>query len=400
MPNEKFEIWIFSGEASGDIYGARLAEELRSLAGERCCEVEISGMGGPAMKRAGVDILADSTDLGVVGFIEVFKHIFTFIRIFRMLVGMAGRRRPDAIVLIDYPGFNLRFASCMFRRRIPVIWYVSPQVWSWHKSRIGKLARFCRKMLVIFPFEPEVYAGSALETEFVGHPLVDIVQERRDSAVQRDPHTFLLLPGSRAMEVNRLLNSMLETATVLHRKHPELQFVASVPREKIFKRCQELYLRFRQARPDVPEVRITQGDTPYWLQRAGTGLAASGTVTVEAAIAGLPLVVAYRLNWVTLVVAGILVRLYRGFFTMVNIIADREVFEEFLQWRVNARELSAAVERIMPGGARRLEVEKEMRRVVDSLSGGSEGASRKAAIACLDFVQTQAGTDRCRQPRI
>ncbi len=400
MPDSKHKIWIFSGEASGDIYGARLAEELNYLAGEQHCEVEISGMGGPAMKKAGVNILADSTDLGVVGFVEVFKHIFTFIKIFRMLVRRARKQRPDAVVLIDYPGFNLRFAACMFRRCIPVIWYVSPQVWSWHKSRIGTLAKYCRKMLVIFPFESEVYAGSGLETEFVGHPLVDIVRERSDPAIQRDPQTFLLLPGSRAMEVNRLLNSMLETATVLHVKHPELKFVISVPREKIFKRCQALYTRFKQSNPDVPEVQITQGDTPYWLQRAGTGLAASGTVTVEAAIAGLPLVVAYRLNWVTLVVAGILVRLYRGFFTMANIIANREIFEEFLQWRVNARELTAAVERILPGGGRRREVENEMQRVVDLLSGGSEGACRKAAITCLDFVRSQSSTADPAQPRI
>jgi lipid-A-disaccharide synthase len=385
--NDKAKIWIFAGETSGDLYGARLANELRDLGSKAGREVEVAGMGGPEMKKAGVNILVDSTELGVVGLIEVFRHIFTFINIFRFLVNKAKEEKPDAIILIDYPGFNLRFAAQMFRHKIPVIWYISPHVWTWGKKRIPKLAKFCRKMLVIFPFEPEVYAGTGLDTEFVGHPLVDIVQGRRDSSIERDPNTLLLLPGSRAMEVNRLLYPMLETAAVLKKQHPELKFVISVPREKIFKLCSGIIDKFRKKNPDAPEIKIVCGDTAYWQQKAGTGLAASGTVTVESAIAGLPLVVAYKLNFITLLVASMVVRLYRGFFTMVNIIANKPVFEEFLQWHVNAKELSAAVERILPGGERRKQVEQEMQEVVDSISGGSEGACRKAAHTCLDFVE-------------
>ena len=380
--------WIFAGEASGDIYGARLAEELRTLAAASGRQVEISGMGGPMMKQAGINILIDSSELGVVGLIEVLKHIFKFIRIFFFLVNKAKAEKPDAIILIDYPGFNLRFAAAMYKHKIPVIWYISPHVWTWGKKRIPKLAKFCRKMLVIFPFEPEVYAGTGLDTVFVGHPLVDIVAMRRDPSIERDPDTVLLLPGSRGMEISRLLQPMLGTALLLSRKHPNLKFVISTPREKILDHCREILEKFTAAHASekMPEIKLVCGDTAYWQQRAATGLAASGTVTVESAIAGLPLVVAYKLNFLTLVVAGMLVRLYRGFFTMVNIIADKEVFEEYLQWKASPENLAAAVERILPDGERRHEVEDEMKEVVRMLSGGSEGACRKAALSCFDFV--------------
>lgn len=388
---EPIKYWIFAGEASGDIYGARVAEELRTLAAASGRQVEISGMGGPMMKQAGINILVDSSELGVVGLIEVLKHIFKFISIFFFLIKKAETERPDAIILIDYPGFNLRFAAAMYKRKIPVIWYISPHVWTWGKKRIPKLAKFCRKMLVIFPFETEVYAGSGLDTAFVGHPLVDIVATRRDPAIERDPDTVLLLPGSRGMEISRLLRPMLETALLLHQKHPDLKFVISTPREKILKHCRELMQEFYKAHANekMPNIELVCGDTAYWQQKAGTGLAASGTVTVESAIAGLPLVVAYKLNWLTLVVAGILVRLYRGFFTMVNIIADKQVFEEYLQWKASPKNLAAAVERILPGGERRKEVEEDMRNVVNMISGGSEGACRKAALSCFDFVITE-----------
>ncbi len=384
--------WIFAGEASGDIYGARLAEELRSLAAASGRQVKISGMGGPMMKQAGINILVDSSELGVVGLIEVLKHIFKFISIFFFLIKKAEAERPDAIILIDYPGFNLRFAAAMYRRKIPVIWYISPHVWTWGKKRIPKLARFCRKMLVIFPFEPEVYAGTGLDTVFVGHPLVDIVALRHDQSIERDPDTVLLLPGSRGMEISRLLQPMLETALLLSRKHPNLKFVISTPREKILNHCNEILEKFASAhvREKLPEIKLVCGDTAYWQQKAGTGLAASGTVTVESAIAGLPLVVAYKLNFLTLLVAGMLVRLYRGFFTMVNIIADKQIFEEYLQWKASPGNLAAAVERILPGGERRQEVEEQMKDVVRMLSGGSEGACRKAALECFSFVMEES----------
>jgi len=371
------KIWIMAGEASGDIYGGALAQDLQKLAAARGTAVEIGGMGGPAMQKAGVKRTVDSTELGVVGFLEILKHIFTFIGIFRKLVRTLKAERPDAVILIDYPTFNMLFAKQARKLGIPVIWYVSPHVWVWGKRRIPKLAKLCCKMMVIFPFEPEVYAGSGLDTEFVGHPLLDMVDARRDDSIVRDDKLVALLPGSRSGEIDRLLEPMLATAAELHKKHPELKFVITTPREKVALHCQDIMKKFRKKHPELPEIPVEVGKTAYYQQAAGTGLAASGTVTVESAIAGLPLAVVYRVNWLSLMIAAVLVKLYRNSFVMPNIIANKKVYEEFLQHQVVPKNLVPAMERILPGGAERQRVITDMQEV--RLLLGDDGAARKAA---------------------
>ena len=375
-------IWILSGEASGDMYGAKLAEELRLIAAAKGEEIHIAGMGGPKMIAAGIDIRVDSTELGVIGFVEILKHIFTFINIFFKLVKQAKTERPDRVVLIDYPGFNLLFALVMYCNEIPVIWYVCPHLWVWGKWRLPVLAKICSKMLVIFPFEVEVFAETPLKADFVGHPLVDIVEGRRDPSLVRDPNAFLLLPGSRTMEIERLLPTMLEAVYQLSQKHPQLRFYLSTPRERITNLCLKTISEYREKQPDLPMISISTRDTGVWQQKAGTGLAASGTVTVESAIAGLPLVVGYRTNWLSIIIAILLqVKLFRGFFTMTNIIANKVVYEEFLQHRFKVENIVPAVERILPDGERRLEVEAEMAEVRQMLSAQSGSAARQAALA-------------------
>ena len=379
-------IWIISGESSGDIYGADLARELRRIAAANGEDLVLSGMGGARMIDAGVDVIVDSTELGVMGVFEVSKLIFTFIRIYFQLLEAAKRERPDVVVLIDYPGFNLRFAKALHRLKIPVVWYVSPQVWVWNKRRKPILAKVCSKMMVIFPFEVEVYADTKLDTEFVGHPLIDIVKARTDPAIKRDGDTVLLLPGSRKMEIERLLPPILESVAELGKKHPELKFHLAAPRDKIAAMCRTMLEKFRRRRPGMPEVEISVGDTGYWLQRAGSGIASSGTVTVEAAIAGLPLVIGYKLNFFTLLLASVLVKLYRGFFTMTNIIANREVYQEFLQWSFAPKNIVPALEAILPGGSRRAEVEAGMTEVREALSARSGNAAHQAALGCWEVA--------------
>ena len=381
------KIWIISGEESGDIYGAKLARELQTIAAANGEELKLSGMGGARMIAAGVDVLVDATELGVIGLFEISSKIFTFIKIYFQLVKAAKEERPDAVVMIDYPGLNLRLAKAFYKAKIPVVWYVSPQVWVWNKKRKPVLARVCSKMMVIFPFEVDVYADTKLPTEFVGHPLIDIVRERTDPSVVRDNDTLLLLPGSRKMEIDRLLPSMLDTVAELGKKHPNLKFHISSPRERIAGLCRKRLEKYRRKYPDSPEVTLSVGDTGYWLQRAGTGLAASGTVTVEAAIAGLPLVAGYRLHSLTLLLAAGLVKLYRGFFVMPNIIAGREIFQEFFQWRFAPKYLVPALEAILPGGSRRAEVEAGMDEVRNALSAKSGNAARQAALCCWEVAE-------------
>ena len=391
-------IWILAGEASGDIYGARLAEELRQIAKEKNEEVSFTGMGGPRMIASGIPVKVDSTELGVVGIFEVTKMLFTFIGIYLKLVREAKKDRPDAVILIDYPGFNLLFALAMWKNNIKVVWYVCPHLWVWAKWRLPVLAKICSKMLVIFPFEVEVFEPTPLRAEFVGHPLIEIVSERMDPAIRRDPTKFLLLPGSRTHEVKSLLPTMLETIRCLAVEHPELSYHLSAPREKIAVLCREIYEKFRKKHADVPALSITVGDTAQWQQRAGTGIAASGTVTVESAISGLPLVVGYRMGWATVLVALVLVRLYRGFFTMVNIIAYKEVFPEFFQHRFSVKNLLPAVKAFLPGGSRRQQVESEMEEVKRLLSPQSSSAARQAALACWDAAEKTTTASGENQP--
>lgn len=379
------EIWIVAGEASGDLYGARIAAELK----RRRSDVVICGMGGVEMRKAGVELLVDSSELGVIGLVEVLENLLKFIRILLYLIREAEKRRPLEVILIDYPGFNLRFAKAMWKAGIPVVWYISPQVWVWRHGNIRKLAKYCRKLLVIFPFEPEVYNGSGLDVEFVGHPLVDIVRGRADATIERDPNTILLLPGSRKKEIEYLLEPFLRTAVLLKSRHPAFQFVIVSPRERILQMVKEGLEKFRKANPGtlLPPIQLTRGKAAFWMQRCAAGLAASGTVTVECATAGIPLVVAYKLNKLTFLLARIIIgKLFRGFFTMPNIILNRCVFEEFLQHQVIPEDLADALERILPGGERHDQVSADMQEMVEQLSGGANGAIGKAAASALAVI--------------
>ena len=290
-------IWIMAGESSGDLYGSRIAREIRRIRPDAV----IQGMGGVKMKEAGVDILVDSSELGVIGLIEVLENIFKFIRIMLYFVREAKRRRPDVVLMVDYPGFNIRFAKRLWKMGIPVVWYISPQVWVWRKSNIPRYATYCKKLIVIFPFEPEVWKGSGLDTEFGGHPLMEVVKERTDPSIRRDPDRILILPGSRKSETSRLVEPFIETAAILKKRHPQLKFAIAAPRKRTYEDILMRIEKFKKQHPDIecPEFDISVGSTARWMQEASAGLAASGTVTVEAAIADLPLVVAYKLNPVT-----------------------------------------------------------------------------------------------------
>ena len=385
MSQEKPLIWIMSGESSGDLYGARIAREVM----KQCPAATIRGMGGHRMREAGVDLFVDSSELGVVGLVEVLAKIGTFIRIFFDCVRRAKTERPDVVMVIDNPGFNIRLAKQLWKLGIPVVWFVSPQVWVWRKSNIPRIAKYCRKLIVIFPFEEEVWAGSGLETHFGGHPLIEIIRERTDPTLKRDPNHILILPGSRGSETSRLLEPFLKTVLILHKRHPELYFTISLPREKTYRDVQASLDDFMRKHPDMTDVKIEVkcGDTPRAVQVCTAGLAASGTVTVECAIAGLPLVVAYRLNYITFILAILIIRkLFRNAFTMVDIILNRKSFEEFLQFQVRPAVLADAMERILPGGSRRAEVERDMAELRQMLEVGSQNATANAARYLLSTI--------------
>ena len=374
-------IWIIAGEASGDLYGAELAKE---LAGQRP-GIEIAGMGGAAMKAAGVRIIVDSTELGIVGIAEVFKKIPFFVKLLGRMAKQAEEERPDTVVLIDYPGFNIRLAERLHKAGIHVVYYISPQVWAWKKGRIPKIASNVDRMLCIFPFEPKVYDGTGLDAEFVGHPLLEILKPYRERADEsRDDKLVLLLPGSRSTELKALVGPLVSTATLLLEKEPSLRFAMPLPRDRTKTLAESLINGLNVPKNTLDAIEISVGNTRELMTRAACGIAASGTVTVEAAILGLPLVVTYKVNWLSYQLAKRLVKL--PYITIANLVTEKCVDEELLQYDAVPAKLAPALSRILPGGDRREEVLEGIQECVRRL-GGESAVSRKVAQKVLEIAE-------------
>ena len=377
-------LWIVSGEASGDMYGAALARELLA----RRPGLKLRGMGGHAMKEAGVDIFVDSTELGIVGIAEVLKSIFFFIRLMKDMARRAEEERPDAVVLIDYPGFNLRLAERLHRIGIPVIYYISPQVWAWKKGRIRTIVKCVRRLLCIFPFEPDVYEGTGLDVRFIGHPLLEILSDLRHSETERDENLILLLPGSRANELKSLMLTFAETAALIKERHPQMRFAIPLPREKTKALAEELLKDGGLDEKLLQSMEISVGNTRQLMKKAVAGVAASGTVTVEAVMLGLPLVVSYKVNWFSYQLAKALVKLPS--ITIANLVTGRTVYEEQLQYDAVPEKLAHSLEEILPGGSRRQQCLQDMAKCVEML-GEDTKASGRAADAVLEVLDEGAG---------
>lgn len=365
------QIWIISGEASGDDYGAGLARELRRLVPD----VVLKGMGAEKMRQAGVELLVDSTDLGVVGFMEVVRHLPFFLRLLGEMTRRAAEARPDAVVLIDYPGFNIRYAERLKALGIPVVYYISPQVWAWKKGRIPKIAAAVTRMLCIFPFEPEVYAGTGLDARFVGHPLLETLSPLTSVPAERDPNLVILLPGSRHGEFSRLLPAYMETARELHRLRPELRFHLPMRNAANVETAKTIIAK-TDPTFDLGLFTFSTGDARQWMRRGAAGIAASGTVTVEAAILGLPLVVTYRLHPLTWWFAKRVVKLPS--ITIANLVTKRTVYAERLQDEATAEHLAPALLEILPSGQRHQDVQEGMADCVRQLGGERQAAANVA----------------------
>ena len=377
------KIWIMAGEASGDLYGAELAKELAAARPG----IKIAGMGGVAMKEAGVEIIVDSTELGIVGIAEVLKKIPFFVGLMKRLSKKAEEERPDAVVLIDYPGFNIRLAERLHSSGIRVVYYRSPQVWAWKKGRIPKIAKNVDRMLCIFPFEPKVYDGTGLDAEFVGHPLLEILKPYREKAgKERDDKLVLLLPGSRSTELKALVGTLVNTATLLLEKKPSLRFAMPLPRERTKEMAKALMDAMDAPKTTLDAIDISVGTTRELMTRASCGIAASGTVTVEAAILGLPLVVTYKVNWLSYQIAKRLVKL--PYITIANLVTGKGVYEELLQYDAVPQKLAEALTRILPGGDRRDEVLAGIDECV-RLLGGECPVSRKVSQKVLEVAERE-----------
>ena len=413
------KFYVVAGEASGYARGVELMRALRTLRPD----IEFLGAGGREMRALGGDAIFDWADEAVVGLWDVLKKYGYFrAQVHRMLTEIEAAK-PDALITIDYPGFNMRLAKEAKRRmpKLRTIHYISPQVWAWHRGRIPKMAKFLDLMLCLFPFELPLYADAGLRAVCVGHPLLDSLEAKRIGASvsasashstssadkggrtskkdvprqadlsfetkseserqrqrqgARDATLVALLPGSRGKEVRKIFPIMIETAKRLRASRPALRFETSAARESL---ADEMRAILRAHGCEEGFCTITLHSAHELMQRAGAGMVCSGTATLESTFFGLPMVILYKVAWLTWVVGKRLVKI--PWLGLPNVLAGREIIREFLQEGAQSEPIIAELSRLLEDSSAREEQQRAQAAVIASL--GERGAARRAAEAIL-----------------
>ena len=319
-------ILISAGEASGDIHAAAVTAAIKKIDSF----AEVFGMGGDALRNAGGEVLFDIKDHGVMGFVEVLKKLPDLFKLRDDFEKVMDERKPDCLITVDYPGFNMKLAKLAHDKGIPVVSYIAPSAWAWHKSRAKKVAKIVDKVACIFPFEYDVYKEAGAHVEFVGHPLVDIVKPSmtKEEAMafagkEEGKKLILLMPGSRLMEIEKMLPTLLEAAKIIKKQLPEVSFV--MPRAGTI----PISLLEEKIQASGLDVKITEGNNYDLFSVADLALATSGTVTLEAALCGLGSVIVYKTNPVTYFIAKLLVNIPH--IGLPNIVAAKSVVPELIQ---------------------------------------------------------------------
>jgi lipid-A-disaccharide synthase len=368
---------LSAGEASGDMYAARLATEI-----QKRLDVKIFGMGGPQMRAAGVDVVTDYSEVSVVGITEIVSHLPSLIRAMRKLVGEARRRRPALAMLTDFPGFHLRLARKLKPLGIKNVYYVCPQFWAWRPWRVRIVRRRFAKALCIFPFEKDFYGNAGVPTEFIGHPLVGMVSATLTRAEFAQKHDLAarpivaLLPGSRLGEIERHLPTMLAACAELQKTKREIAFVIAVAPGVELSQIHRLV-----GRSGVCAV-VVQDETYDALAAADVALVCSGTATIEAALLDVPMAVVYRVTALTAMLAKPLVR--TKFFSMVNLIAGRRVVAELIQDDFTPQSAAHELQRLLDSEPARDELRRGLAEVREKL--GPPGAVARAADAIVSLL--------------
>ena len=367
-------IYFVAGEVSADNHGAALMRSLRELDSD----LQFVGRGGPHMQEiAGKRLKNWIGDSAVLGLWEVIRKYGYFRQQFRKTLNEIEESKPDRVVLIDYPGFNLRLARALRTQSAQrkIIYYISPQVWAWNRGRIKKMARFLDLVLCIFPFEAELYNESGLRAVFVGHPVIERLETER-IYTKRDPDLIGLFPGSRLREVRKIFPLLLEAANLLKRRKPSLRFEVGASSPELASETQKM---IDSKSPDRQMIYIKVGETAAIMQRAFAGIVASGSATLEAAYFRLPFVLIYKVAWPTYLAARLVVTVkYLG---MPNVLANKEVVPEFIQHRAKPNLIVKAVWRLMENPEARARMIAEFDEIVGKMGKGE--ASEKAARAII-----------------
>jgi lipid-A-disaccharide synthase len=372
-------IMIVAGEDSGDIHGAALVRAIHRLnPGTR-----FFGMGGHRMREGGVEIIADASQMAVVGVTDVLLHLKLILQIMNRLESVIRERKPDLLILIDYPGFNLRLAKSAKKMGTVILYYISPKVWAWGKGRIATIRRYIDKMAVIFPFEESLYKNAGVNASFVGHPLLDIVKTKyqREEALDKfglakDKTTIALLPGSRRSEVDRLLPEMLKAAVLIRENRPGVQFVLPLA-DTI---SPESITPMTDANP--VKVHIIRNETYDALAVSDIAIVASGTATLETALLDVPMVIIYRVSALTYYLAKVAVRIEH--LGLVNILAGKTVVPELLQKEATGEKIAAEILDMLTNRDRIDAMKTEYSQIKTML--GERGAADRAARLALGMV--------------
>ena len=366
------DILISAGEASGDLYAALLVDELRRL----WPAARFFGCTGPRMRKAGVETVVDAASLSVVGLLEVVSHIPRIYGEYRKLQAAARNRRPDLAILTDSPDFHLRLAGKLHRQGIPVVYLVAPQVWAWRQGRIRGMRRTIRHLLCIFPFEEEFFRNHGVPATYIGHPLAGRVKPQLSRADFFRKHRLppgrpliSVLPGSRRGEAARHLPPLLDAVGRLYRDQ-----AASF----ILPASATAGVGFFQERVGAAPIQVIDGESWDAIAHSDLALAASGTVTVEAALLGTPMVTFYKVTAASWLLGRMLVRV--PFYSMVNLIAGRAVVPELMQSACTGERLAAAARRLLTGAAACAQMRSDLAEVAARLSGGGQSMARACAI--------------------
>ena len=336
------KVLMVAGEVSGDLQGAHLMEAIQQIDPK----IEFFGIGGENLKRRGMKLLCHSHSIAVVGITEVFRKIVPILSALKGLKQFLDREKPDLLILIDFPDFNLRMAKMAYRRGIPVFYYISPQVWAWRPGRVKLIAKLVKKMVVLFPFEVPIYESAGVDVEWLGHPLLDIVKPTltKEEALQKfglDPkrRTIGLLPGSRIHEVQRLLPPLLEASRLLLQEIPELQFIIPLA-PGISPSILSPYLKDQS----VP-MKIVEGWTYDVMNLSELLITASGTATLEGAILEKPMLIIYKVSYLTYLIGRALVQV--DHIGLVNLVAGGKIAPELIQKDVTPQKITEEAVRIL-----------------------------------------------------
>ncbi len=366
------KILIVAGETSGDLHGAHLVKAALSLDPK----LHFYGVGGEYLRSMGTDVVFDNSEVAVVGIVEVLSKLRSIYRIFRWLKRSLDRDKPALAILIDFPDFNLRLAKEANKRGIPVFYYISPQVWAWRRGRVKKIAKLVHKLVVILPFEVPFYRQSGVDCEFVGHPLIDIVKPHlaKEKAfdifrLDKDKRTIGLLPGSRRDEVQNLLPVLLKSAHLLLRDFPNLQFI--IPIAPAINRFEvEKYI----ADSNV-DIRVVGEHTYDVLNVCDLIITASGTATLEAAIMSTPMIIIYKVSFLSYLVGRLLVKVKD--IGLVNLIAEKRVVPELIQGQASPINICNEASRMLKNPHLLSMIKEELDKVKEKL--GNPGTSQRAA---------------------